>query len=153
MKACTKCGLVKDLSDFAWKFKDRGVKASNCKACQKVMKDAHYQRTKQVYIDRAKRVQRDVREFIQAYKESNPCADCSEYFPYYVMDFDHLDASSKSGTVASLIKHGMSYRLWEEIDKCELVCSNCHRERTHTRGFGVVVTQESSKLLSPVQVG
>jgi L-lysine 2,3-aminomutase len=57
--------------------------------------------------------------------------DCGVSYPYYVMDFDHRDPAKKKDGVATLVKKGNVKRLLEEIDKCDVVCSNCHRERTH----------------------
>lgn len=50
------------------------------------------------------------------------------------MDFDHANGG-KSGNVARMVSCGYKLELIkEEIAKCELVCSNCHRLRTHVRG-------------------
>lgn len=67
------------------------------------------------------------REFIQKYKESNPCTDCGNFYPYYVMDFDHQKDKKFliSKTTARSIR-----QIQEEINKCEVVCANCHRVRT-----------------------
>lgn len=61
--------------------------------------------------------------------------DCKREFPSYVMDFDHRDASTKRDTVSNLVAKARSLMAIEaEIAKCDLVCSNCHRIRTHRRG-------------------
>lgn len=73
-----------------------------------------------------------LREYIIAEK-SKPCTDCGVQYPYYVMQFDHL--RDKEFNIArsnrSLIK------IKAEIAKCELVCANCHAERTHKRQKGI----------------
>jgi hypothetical protein len=72
----------------------------------------------------------EIMAHINAQKEV-PCADCGVQYPPYVMDFDHV-RGEKFGSVNWLV--AQRYRLeviQEEIDKCEVVCSNCHRERTH----------------------
>jgi len=51
------------------------------------------------------------------------------------MDFDHLDPKTKVVKVSALIFEGSRQLLLDEIAKCELVCANCHRERTHQRKF------------------
>lgn len=62
--------------------------------------------------------------------KAKPCMDCKQYFPYYVMDFDHQ--RDKAFLVSRHIWSTLAlHRLQEEIDKCEVVCANCHRERTH----------------------
>jgi hypothetical protein len=63
-----------------------------------------------------------------------PCADCGNRYPYYVMDFDHV-RGAKSANVSVLIQRGCSLvALREEIAKCDVVCANCHRERSWSRG-------------------
>ena len=46
---------------------------------------------------------------------------------------DHLDAKAESFNIS----HALPYRGWQsildEIEKCEVVCANCHRRRTATR--------------------
>ncbi len=58
------------------------------------------------------------------------CVDCGNSYPPYNMEFDHRDPKEKSFTIA----YGgtKSYeKLLEESNKCDLVCSLCHGERTH----------------------
>lgn len=65
--------------------------------------------------------------------KNKPCVDCGIKYPPYVMDFDHL--SDKEFSIGA-VKYSLSMkRLTEEISKCEVVCSNCHRERTHSRSI------------------
>lgn len=67
-------------------------------------------------------------------EKDRPCMDCLVSFPYYVMDFDHLDGEDKIGLLTQLAWRPVSVaRLREEIAKCEVVCSNCHRMRTYRR--------------------
>lgn len=64
-------------------------------------------------------------------KKNVPCKDCGKIYHYCVMDFDHV-RGEKEFNVAS---HGLRSisKLLEEIDKCDVVCSNCHRLRTFNR--------------------
>ena len=71
-------------------------------------------------------------QYIRGLKEANPCMDCKEYYPYYVMDFDHV-RGTKHANVMELIPTLSKKKIDEEIAKCEIVCSNCHRIRTHMR--------------------
>lgn len=62
-----------------------------------------------------------------------PCTDCGGTFTPIAMDYDHI-RFPKIATVSQLIMRGASWeRVQAEIDKCELVCSNCHRTRTRER--------------------
>ena len=68
--------------------------------------------------------------------KSEPCTDCGQRFPTVCMDFDHLPGTEKSGNVGTMVAHGHSLeKIQAEIEKCELVCSNCHRIRTHERAL------------------
>ena len=69
------------------------------------------------------------RKAIQDLKERTPCADCGGRFPYYVMDFDHR--GQKSFSLASPVMQCSLKTLMKEVAKCDIVCANCHRIRTH----------------------
>jgi lysyl-tRNA synthetase class I len=74
-------------------------------------------------------------KYIQEMKSSSPCLDCKLSYPYYVMDFDHV-RGRKQKNVMELINTLSKKKIDEEIAKCEIVCSNCHRIRTHKRRAG-----------------
>lgn len=59
--------------------------------------------------------------------------DCGESYPYYVMDFDHREGEHKVQIVSILANRGTLKQVREEIAKCDVVCSNCHRIRTFKR--------------------
>lgn len=67
--------------------------------------------------------------FMQELK-NRPCMDCGGWFNPWQMDFDHRDPKTKVKTVG-LIKNYKA--ILEEISKCDLVCANCHRDRTQKR--------------------
>lgn len=75
----------------------------------------------------------DLREFVNELKD-NPCTDCGvEYHPC-MMDFDHIGEFKKTMSISQMVTRGLSVeRILKEIEKCELVCSNCHRFRTFLR--------------------
>lgn len=62
-----------------------------------------------------------------------PCSDCGGEYPPECMDWDHV-RGSKRNNVADLVVRGVSIQvIIDEIEKCELVCANCHRFRTASR--------------------
>jgi len=72
------------------------------------------------------------RDYVRNIKESNSCIDCGTSYHYSQMDFDHLEG--KKQTIARLANSEASIKtIKQEIAKCELVCSNCHRLRTWNR--------------------
>jgi hypothetical protein len=67
--------------------------------------------------------------------KSKPCADCGGTFHFSAMDFDHV-RGKKRFEIAPLKAIGTSVkRLLAEIEKCDVVCSNCHRVRTYKQRF------------------
>ena len=64
-------------------------------------------------------------------KRASGCVDCGEN-NHIVLDFDHL--RDKKYNVSRMIHDGFSWKaIKREIAKCEVVCANCHRIRTHCR--------------------
>ena len=70
-------------------------------------------------------------KFIASSKDK-PCLDCGVSYPPYVMEYDHLDASVKVGNLSQM-KSASRRAIIREIGKCDVVCANCHRERTYQR--------------------
>ena len=58
-----------------------------------------------------------------------PCMDCGISYPSYVMDLDHRNPALKYKGVAQMLRYPHEMVIIE-IAKCDVVCSNCHRERT-----------------------
>ena len=65
-------------------------------------------------------------------EKSRPCMDCGKQYPSYVMDFDHVRGEKKTEVGKMYNKTDLG-TVRAEMDKCDVVCSNCHRERTHVR--------------------
>lgn len=76
------------------------------------------------------------RNIVAQIKENTPCAICGESDPR-CLDFHHVDKKTEK------LNHIVQYRgysvkrLIKEIEKCEIICSNCHR-KTYAN-FGVIV--------------
>jgi hypothetical protein len=68
---------------------------------------------------------------IRFLKEITPCTDCNLLYPYHVMDLDHTRGVKKR-KVSEYASGGLNSFL-EELAKCDIVCANCHKARTHNR--------------------
>lgn len=72
---------------------------------------------------------RTKRKLVEAH--GGACKDCGFAGPAFMYDFDHRVPAEKMFNVSN---QGMSYsydRQYAESLKCDLVCANCHRMRTH----------------------
>lgn len=105
-------------------------KSNNCKVCMR--EKCRLWRIKNPNYHKGYKYTNNYRRnFIQAHK-NKPCVDCKQEYPPYVMDFDHLPQFEKTFTISSM-KVASKEKLKQEIAKCEVVCANCHRIRTHNR--------------------
>jgi hypothetical protein len=132
MKVCPKCQQQVPLSEFG--VRRNGKPQHWCRACHCKYQREYYGRRKPYYLElQNQRVERNRRRIREA--KDVPCADCGRQFPHYVMDFDHRPGQNKCFNLS--IAAGQPRLSWErmeaEIAKCDVVCANCHRERTHQR--------------------
>ena len=103
-----------------------------CKECRKKYDASRYAQDRGIGKTHSKEFYQKKQQYIREAK-SKPCADCKISYPYYVMDFDHLPNIVKVKDISRIAASGSFQSLIEEIEKCEVVCANCHRERTQAR--------------------
>ena len=65
--------------------------------------------------------------------KSRACVDCARTFPACAMDFDHVQPGQKRYTVSRMIGRAGTAAIMAEVAKCDIVCANCHRDRTFRR--------------------
>jgi hypothetical protein len=134
-KKCSKCKRKKTVDS---NFHKKGKKyQSKCKECVKAYHKKHYLKNKNKYKHQAKAKKKKLIKILWNLKD-NPCVDCGNKFPPWVMQYDHIDSSNKDMAVGNLTNWGSEKRLREEIKKCELVCANCHADRTYLRAKGLL---------------
>jgi len=73
------------------------------------------------------------RRLVNLLKMDRPCYDCGNVFPPVCMDWDHLPQFEKSFNIGVDQDSRRFDLVIDEINKCQLVCSNCHRIRTQAR--------------------
>jgi hypothetical protein len=131
LKICSKCEETKAIKEFNFKNRAAGTRHSYCRECGKIITRRHYAQNKRQYLNRNLRSFTKRREFARQMK-SRPCADCGIQYPYYVMDFDHREGEVKKYEL-NRIDRITTKALIREIEKCDVVCANCHRIRTYQR--------------------
>ncbi len=132
-RKCTMCklDLPEDDTNFASRH-DRGKKQfqSSCRECQKNYRRQHYLDNKQKYIDKSKVYRQVFLDWFIEYKKSLSCEICGES-RYWVLDFHHKDPKEKDLEVSLVVRQCSKEKLLDEINKCMVVCSNCHRDIHH----------------------
>jgi hypothetical protein len=138
MKYCPSCCKTLDHSSFSKNKAKKDGFNSTCKECKRVMQKNYYSNNKKKYQEKIyesyEKRKKLVQEFVNGLKNA-PCSDCGGRFNPWQMDFDHVpDRGVKSEEVSHLVHEGHSLEfVKKEVLKCDLVCSNCHRNRTHYR--------------------
>lgn len=99
---------------------------------KKGFKESHYKLNSDYYKQKTREKRKQIQKLLREYKDTVSCVDCG-IKDNRIIDFDHID-DNKDDAISTLVTKGFS---WEnillEIRKCEPVCANCHRIRTHTR--------------------
>jgi hypothetical protein len=132
-KNCNHCGKYKDEEEFNWRYKALGIRHPTCKECQKPFRknwyegDSHERHLQNV--KERKHLARNVaREYAYKYLETHPCSQCGET-DIRVLEFHHV--VGKDMAVAAMVAGGYSIeRIQAELDKCIVLCANCHRKLT-----------------------
>jgi ArsR family metal-binding transcriptional regulator len=103
-----------------------------CKLCMSANTMERYEEDKIKFNKRNATYKRHKLLQVYKYLQTHPCVDCGED-RVVVLEFDHLDGSNKLMSIAQLC-NGYSWKtIKKEIDKCEVVCANCHKIRTAKR--------------------
>jgi hypothetical protein len=141
LKKCQMCNLELPEDDvhFAARY-DRGKKQfqPNCRTCQKEYRKQHYLNNREKYLNKAKNYRKTFQNWFFDYKKNLSCELCGEN-RYWVLDFHHKNPKEKDLDVSKLVSNCNKQALVDEINKCMVVCSNCHRDLHHQeRQAGVV---------------
>ena len=128
MKRCGRCGEVKPSEAFA---RRGSILQPWCRVCRKAYDAEYWQANKHRRRPHRERHQ----EFRAWYEELKraPCCDCSGSFPPECMQWDHRPGEAKAADVGWLASRHARKRILNEIEKCDLVCANCHAVRTRQR--------------------
>jgi hypothetical protein len=60
------------------------------------------------------------------FKRTLKCTKCGFSHPA-ALDFHHVDPSEKENIVSKLVSNGCFAAAMEEVQKCIVLCANCHR--------------------------
>lgn len=133
MKTCTRCKVEQPLTNYRARKAAKDGLQSWCKACNKEHAADHYANNlerREAIKANTKNMRDQNREYVWRYLESNPCS-CGEADPR-VLEFDHIDPSSKREAVAEMVSKSYSLQaIKDEIAKCRVMCANCHRRHTY----------------------
>lgn len=111
-KKCPKCGEIKNRQKDYYKIKGESIKVGGvCKSCLKKFN--------------AER-KREAKKLAVKYK-GGCCSKCGYNKSLNALDFHHVNPSQKNIKWNSF-RNRFNDKLKKELDKCILLCANCHRE-------------------------
>ena len=126
MKTCASCGLEKDESEFNFKIRGKLLQPS-CKVCTRAQSRKYYQTTKQQHLERVTKNRQHRQARLLEFKSQLSCCKCGETSTA-CLDFHHVDPNEKEHAISKISTNWSWDRLMQEIKKCIVVCSNCHRK-------------------------
>ena len=74
-----------------------------------------------------KRWERKKMDEFRALKAKLKCNRCPENH-IACLEFHHIDPTEKEGNIGQICRNYSTKRLLKEIEKCEILCANCHRK-------------------------
>lgn len=110
IRKCSNCNVEKPLTQFNYQNKAKNQKMYICKDCEHEKKKDRNDKRK-VLVNRLK---------------MGNCVVCGESEPC-CLDFHHIDSEHKEFTIGSA-NNKTEKKILQEIAKCVVVCSNCHRK-------------------------
>jgi hypothetical protein len=75
-----------------------------------------------------KRRKLEIKKWFFEYKSNLSCSKCEENHPA-TLEFHHKRDQKKDKAIGNMVADGCSIKkILEEVKKCEVLCSNCHKK-------------------------
>lgn len=131
---CNSCHKNKKEDEFSFRNINKKILKTTCKKCdQKYRKEYYLKHSSLAKIASAKTtvlIRERNRQFVWDHLKTSVCVDCGNNNPV-VLEFDHKEGYTKLGDISQMVLSGYSLiKIKNEIDKCDVRCSNCHRIKT-----------------------
>lgn len=134
MKTCTACKQELPLEAFGKNKANKDGLNYTCRPCtNQRMRDNHKKRVSDP--EKLNKHNERIRLRAQARKAhivhrvfGGHCYDCGEAYPDCVFDFHH-EGEEKQANPSQLIGRNMMKEAFAELEKCVMLCANCHRMR------------------------
>lgn len=108
---------------------------TQCRTCVKATNARHYKKNAEVQKERSRRYVEANQVKVWEYLAKHPCVACGEDDPV-VLEFDHREPKEKTMAISAAIFEWSWMRIAAEIEKCDVLCANCHRRKTaRQRGY------------------
>jgi len=155
-KACTKCKAILPINCFYEQANKKDGYSCHCRTCHNIRLKLYRQANAEKISQRAKEY-RDRTGYNKKYYQANlekklaycsangvrkrkalkevaveylggKCSNCSYDKCIAALEFHHVDPTQKDFNISRYYKKDFTDELKAELDKCILICANCHRE-------------------------
>ena len=127
-KICSTCKLSKTIDAFSKNKTKKDGLNYECKDCRVIYIKQHYTENKQYYKDKTNNRCKKLRAWLFELKTTLKCSKCEENH-IACIEFHHRDQTQKDFEISKAVAKGFTKeRILEEIAKCDVICSNCHRK-------------------------
>lgn len=123
-KICTKCKLEKPISQFNKNISKKDGLQSECKQCHNSLYKQYYTTNKDKFRTNSFNRRNNIKQFLNEIKIKG-CSMCDEN-DIACLDFHHI--RDKEYTISQLIKTENFTKIKTEVEKCIVLCANCHRK-------------------------
>ena len=119
LKVCIICSEEKDLTNYRTsKINASGIR-NECRSCEN-NREASRRAAK--------------RKEVSDYKVKMGCKICGYNKIPFALHLNHRDPTTKRGDTAGNHAYRTTWpmaRIWAELEKCDVLCANCHAEHTY----------------------
>lgn len=122
MKFCTAGNHDVCVANFHKRF---GGLQPNCKDCQNTINRDRYRKHAKHHIQAVRVNRRERIDRFAEWKKTLKCSLCPENF-IRCLDFHHLDPGGKDFSIAQEVGDISIARMLKELQKCSVLCKNCH---------------------------
>ena len=136
MKRCSRCGIEKPKIEFSEHKRYADGLNCWCKSCVNDYARQNYNKNKVKYQNYGKSHKEEHKGFNRAWHQKKRerlndfktvCVKCGDTRKYLI-DFHHIDPSTKKGNLSNMCLTELDQVLEDEIKKCVCLCRNCHFE-------------------------
>ena len=124
-KKCPKCKETKDISLYSKNKNTKDRLQRICKSCTAKQSKKSYLKSPEKYKNRVNKQIKKCSDYVDSYKQLHSCKKCGED-RWWVLDFHHAESNTKDWNIGELKHTGKFTQIKKEIEKCVLLCKNCH---------------------------
>lgn len=125
-KICKKCNKDKPVKLFGFRNKTAEILADKCKKCNSEYQKEHYKNNSDTYKEKQKIRESEIRLWFNTERSKLKCMRCGEAHPS-CLQFHHRNPSEKEMDISLALSNGWSIdHIKREIEKCDVLCANCH---------------------------